>query len=102
MILVEIGESPLITTFFQLAQNKEEIRANLNLLQEVWEVAHVKEYMAKTRGPNNITQKKFPKNSRSPYKIVEEVGKGAYRLEYLDGRKVPCTWNMASLWIYYN
>ncbi|RDY03876.1 hypothetical protein CR513_12494, partial [Mucuna pruriens] len=34
--------------------------------------------------------------------IVEEVGKEAYRLEHLDDRRVPHTWNSASLRIYYN
>ncbi|RDY01008.1 hypothetical protein CR513_15720, partial [Mucuna pruriens] len=40
---------------------------------------------------------KLTPNQEGPYRIVEEVGRGTYRLEYLDGRKVPCTWNMANL-----
>ncbi|RDY03056.1 hypothetical protein CR513_13399, partial [Mucuna pruriens] len=36
-----------------------------------------------------------------PFRIIEEVGKGAYRLEHLDGRKIPRTWNALSLRLYH-
>jgi len=37
-----------------------------------------------------------------PFRVKDEVGKGAYRLERLDGKKVPHTWNAASLRYYFS
>ncbi|RDX87954.1 hypothetical protein CR513_30504, partial [Mucuna pruriens] len=34
---------------------------------------------------------KLTSNWEGPYRIAEDVGKGAYRLEHLDGRKIPRT-----------
>ncbi|RDX75380.1 hypothetical protein CR513_44744, partial [Mucuna pruriens] len=48
------------------------------------------------------TNNKLTLNWEGPYRIIEEVGKGAFQLEHLDGRKVLCTWNMTSLRIYYS
>ncbi|RDX76097.1 hypothetical protein CR513_43950, partial [Mucuna pruriens] len=79
------------------------MRANLDLLQEVREVAHVKEYVAKARVgrrynakgdlilkrtlKDGVTNKLTP-NWEGPYIITKEVGKRAFRLEHLDGKKV--------------
>ncbi|RDY02117.1 hypothetical protein CR513_14467, partial [Mucuna pruriens] len=49
VIPVEIGESSSRTALFQPGQNQEELRANLDLLQEAHEVAHIKEYTMKAR-----------------------------------------------------
>lgn len=37
-----------------------------------------------------------------PYRVKEVVGKGAYRLETLDGGVIPRTWNVANLHFYYS
>ncbi|RDX68587.1 hypothetical protein CR513_52410, partial [Mucuna pruriens] len=37
-----------------------------------------------------------------PFRITKEVRKRAYKLEHLDGQKIPCTWNATSLRFYYN
>ncbi|RDX84705.1 Gypsy retrotransposon integrase-like protein 1, partial [Mucuna pruriens] len=47
MIPIEIEKPYSRAIFFQPAQNEEEKRANLDLLQEVREVAYIKEYVAK-------------------------------------------------------
>ncbi|RDX68561.1 hypothetical protein CR513_52434, partial [Mucuna pruriens] len=110
-IPVEIGEPSPRALFFQLAQNEEEIRANLDLLQEVREVAHIKEVTTKTSSPTiqykgdlvlrrvlkDNTSNKLTPNWEGPYKIIEEVGKGTFWLEHLEGKKVPLTYNMTSL-----
>ncbi|RDX87839.1 hypothetical protein CR513_30637, partial [Mucuna pruriens] len=49
IIPVEIGEPSPRTALFQPAENKDKLRVNLDLLQEVREVAQVKEYAAKAR-----------------------------------------------------
>ncbi|RDX95507.1 hypothetical protein CR513_21963, partial [Mucuna pruriens] len=82
--------------------NEEKIRANLDLLQEIWEVAHMKEIATKLRADRQYNAKVFPRklkkqdlvlrkvlrnsssnkltlNWEDPYIIVEEVGKGAFR-----------------------
>ncbi|RDX76980.1 hypothetical protein CR513_42963, partial [Mucuna pruriens] len=46
---IEIRESSPRTTFFRSTLNEEEIRANLDLLQEDWEVVHVRDYATKAR-----------------------------------------------------
>ncbi|RDX97493.1 Tf2-9, partial [Mucuna pruriens] len=120
MIPVEIGEPSPRTTLFEPTVNEEELRANLDLLQEVREIAHVKEYAAKARVARKYDQKviyrdfevgdivlrkttlgaeknKLTPKWEGPFRIIERVGKGAYRLEHLDRRRIPRTWNASSL-----
>ncbi|RDX83637.1 Tf2-6, partial [Mucuna pruriens] len=124
MILVEIGESYPRTTLFEPSGNEEELRTNLDLLQEPREIAHGKEYAMKTRAARKYNRKVVPrnfktgdlvlkritlgtdKNKLTPYweglfKVIEEVRQGAYCLESLE-KKLPRTWNAASLRMYYN
>ncbi|RDX73626.1 Tf2-6, partial [Mucuna pruriens] len=105
MIPVEIEELSPITTFFQPALNEEEIRANLDLIQEDREVAYIREFVAKARASQRYNTRIFPRklqkhdlvlkrflkdstsnkltpNWEGPYRVVEEVGHGAYRLEH--------------------
>ncbi|RDX85668.1 Retrovirus-related Pol polyprotein from transposon opus, partial [Mucuna pruriens] len=59
MIPVEIGEPSPRTTLFEPSRNEEELRANLDLIQEVREIAHVKEYAVIARAARRYNQKKF-------------------------------------------
>ncbi|RDY10138.1 Tf2-6, partial [Mucuna pruriens] len=120
MIPVEIGEPSPRTVLFESAGNEEELRANLDLLQEVQEIAHIKEYTAKARVARRHAQRvicrdfkaqdlvlrkttqkvennKLTPNWEGPFRVIENVGRGAYRLEHLDGRSIPRTWNASSL-----
>ncbi|RDX84457.1 Tf2-6, partial [Mucuna pruriens] len=120
MIPVEIGEPSPRTALFEPTANEEELRANLDLLQEVREIAHIREYAAKTRVARKYNQKvvyrdfeegdlvmrkmnlgvgknKLTPRWEEPFMVIEKVGKGAYRLEHLDKRRIPCTWNTNSL-----
>ncbi|RDX69112.1 hypothetical protein CR513_51812, partial [Mucuna pruriens] len=81
---------------------------------EVREIAHVKEFAAKARAVKRYDAKVFPQklkrkdlvlervlnddttnkliaNWEGLFKIAEEIGRGAYRLEHLDGKKIPRT-----------
>ncbi|RDY11236.1 putative protein K02A2.6, partial [Mucuna pruriens] len=49
VIPVEIGEPSPRTTLFDPTVNEEELRSNLDLLQETREIAHIKEYAVKAR-----------------------------------------------------
>ena len=43
----------------------------------------------------------MPKWTR-PYRIEEVVGLGAYKLESLDGKEIPRTWNATNLHFYFS
>ncbi|RDX88255.1 Tf2-6, partial [Mucuna pruriens] len=114
VIPVEIGES-----------SAHELRANLDLLQEVSETTHIREYAVKTRVARTYNKRVVPRNFRpqdlmlrkvvqkaennkltpsweGPFRIKEKVGRGTYQLESLGGKKVQRTWNAASLRMYYS
>ncbi|RDX89907.1 hypothetical protein CR513_28302, partial [Mucuna pruriens] len=104
VILVEIGESSPRIALFQPSQNEEELRVNLDLLQEAREVAHVKEYAIEARADlvlrkitRTMDNNKLTPNWEGSFRIIEDVGKGAYRLKHLDGKRIPRTWNVANL-----
>ncbi|RDX58231.1 Pro-Pol polyprotein, partial [Mucuna pruriens] len=94
------------------------------LPQEVREIAHIQEYAAKARvtsrydkrvipckyHPQDLVLRKVTRSSNSnkltpnwegPFRVIEEVGRGAYRLEHLDGKKIPRTWNAVMLRMYF-
>ncbi|RDX81363.1 Tf2-11, partial [Mucuna pruriens] len=120
MIPVEIGEPSPRTTLFEPTANEEELRANLDLLQEVRDIAHIKEYAVKRRVARKYDRRvvctdfeegdlvlrkttlgaeknKLTPKWEGPFKVSEKVGRGAYRLEHLDGRRIPRTWNTSNL-----
>jgi len=45
---------------------------------------------------------KFSANWDDPYRIREDVGEGAYRLEQLSGEEIPNTWNVSHLKFYFS
>jgi len=45
---------------------------------------------------------KFSANWDDPYRIREDAGGGAYRLEQLSGEEIPNTWNISHLKFYFN
>ncbi|XP_016165464.1 uncharacterized protein K02A2.6-like [Arachis ipaensis] len=52
-------------------------------------------------GPPNPGEGKLTPNWERPYRIKAVIGKGAYKLERLNGDEVPRTWNAANLRRYY-
>ncbi|RDX93433.1 hypothetical protein CR513_24313, partial [Mucuna pruriens] len=124
MIPVEIGEPSPWSALFELTENEDELRANLDLLQEVKEIAHIREYTAKIRVARRYDQKVISRSFKNrdlvlrkitqnvgankltpmwerPFRITKEFGWGAYQLEHLDGRRIQHTWNAASLRMIY-
>ncbi|RDX83897.1 hypothetical protein CR513_35138, partial [Mucuna pruriens] len=118
VIPVEIGESSPKTTLFWPTENEDELRVNLDLLQEAREVMQAKEYAAKARAAKRQERRLAPRQFKprdlignnnkltliweGQLKITKEVDRGAYRLEQLDGKKIPQTWNIMNLWLYYS
>ncbi|XP_072054424.1 uncharacterized protein [Arachis hypogaea] len=45
---------------------------------------------------------KLAANWEGPYKVKEAIGRGAYKLERLDGKEVPRTWNAGNLRRFYS
>ncbi|RDX88909.1 Tf2-6, partial [Mucuna pruriens] len=125
MIPVKIGEPSPRTALFEPSRNEEELRANLDLIQEAREIAHIKEYAIKARAARRYNQKVIPRKFKTgdlvlkkvtmtanknkltplwegPFRVIDEIGQGAYKLESLEKKVLPRTWNAASLRMYYS
>ncbi|XP_057730600.1 uncharacterized protein LOC130945929 [Arachis stenosperma] len=123
VIPVEIGEpSPRL-----LLKGVEET-VEKDLIEEAREMAHLTETALKQRmalryntkvlkrefGPNDLVLRrndiglptpgegKLAANWEGPYRIKKVMGKGAFKLERLDGKEVPRTWNADNLRRFYS
>ncbi|XP_016205112.1 uncharacterized protein LOC107645570 [Arachis ipaensis] len=123
VIPVEIGEpSPRLL----LARVEEAV--DKDLVDEVRETAHLLEVALKQRialryntkvlrrefeerdlvlrrndvGLPTPEEGKLAVNWEGPYRIREVLGKGAYKLERLDGKEIPRTWNAGNLRRFYS
>jgi hypothetical protein len=125
MIPIEINEPSARVLFAHMEENSINLLANLDLQKEVRARAHVKEEACKRRAARRYDSKVrkrvikqgdlvlrrkpgvqtpgklFPRWKR-PFRVKEDVGKGAYRLEHLDGKKIPRTWNASDLRYYFS
>ncbi|XP_072087116.1 uncharacterized protein [Arachis hypogaea] len=117
-IPVEIGDPSTRRTF---GGHDEE--AERDLTNDVRSIAHIRELALKQRislrynhgvvrrefvpddlilrrndiGAPTLGEGKLTPNWEGPYKIKAVIGKGAYKLERLNGDEVPRTWNAANL-----
>ncbi|XP_057760175.1 uncharacterized protein LOC130980522 [Arachis stenosperma] len=123
VIPVEIGEpSP------QLLLKGVEETVEKDLIEEAREMAHLTETALKQRvalryntkvlkrefGANDLVLRrndiglptpgegKLAANWEGPYRIKKVMGKGAFKLERLDGKEVPRTWNADNLRRFYS
>ncbi|KAJ1396654.1 hypothetical protein SESBI_32408 [Sesbania bispinosa] len=124
MIPIEIVEPTFRSVTFDEDMNDGERRSDLDPLVEVREVAHVREYACKQRAGRKYNSKVIPRKLRAgdlvlrtvrnaltnkltpnwdgPYRVREELGRGAFKLEEISGRAIPRTWNLANLRYYYS
>ncbi|KAL0362398.1 UNVERIFIED_CONTAM: hypothetical protein Scaly_1195000 [Sesamum calycinum] len=93
---------------------------NIDFFEEVRERALVRAAMYKVRMTKAYDSKVRPKNFQvgdlvlrkteasgpiekldskweGPYKVTEIIGTGAYKLQQIDGRNIPRTWNIENL-----
>ncbi|XP_072052199.1 uncharacterized protein [Arachis hypogaea] len=125
MIPLEISQQSLRTQ----AENHDQARqAELNLIEEVRNTAsirhralqqqlgrrHAKRVQPRSFNIGDLVLRKTEEARRppshgklaatwdGPYRVLEVLGRGAYRLEHLDGTKLPSTWNINSLKQYYS
>jgi hypothetical protein len=127
VVLVEIGLTTLRTSTYDDQQNEEQLRLNLDLINEVRETAEtrIKRYQEKmtrhyntkvkprqfstgdlvlrkvTLGTKDPSQGKLGPNWEGPYKVVEIRRPGTYHLEDANGRQLPHLWNTEHLRKYY-
>ncbi|GAU24437.1 hypothetical protein TSUD_364210 [Trifolium subterraneum] len=105
--------------------NSEALKENLDLLEEVRETAHFREFTVKQRASRKYNTRvmarefregdlilkrsmgrnkggKLAPNWEGSYRIQEALGGGAYRLETLKGGTLPRAWNVINLRFYYS
>ncbi|XP_075103782.1 uncharacterized protein LOC142178346 [Nicotiana tabacum] len=127
LISVEIGEPSTRYTHLTEEANKEEMRVNLDLLEERREATLIRmaaqkqmieryynrkanlgyfkigDFILKKvfRSTKAANAGKFSPNWEGPYKIRGIARKGAYELETMDGKVLPLNWNAVHLKKYY-
>ena len=57
--------------------------------------------LRKTEVSKSLDQKKLSPNQERPYKVIETLHLGAYRLKTLDAATILQIWNVDNLKIYY-
>ncbi|GKB98816.1 reverse transcriptase domain-containing protein [Tanacetum coccineum] len=122
VIPAEIGMPTYRTAKVDTVHNDEELRLNLDLLEEKRERAAIceakskmkmtKYYNARVRGvafrPGDFVYRsndashaaaggKLGPKWEGPYEVTETLGDGAYKLRTMDGADLPRTWNIANL-----
>ncbi|RDX78359.1 Tf2-9, partial [Mucuna pruriens] len=118
VIPVEIRELSLRTELFEPEANEGELRANLDMVQEVREAAHIRiaklynrKVIPRNFKPQDLVLRRTVHKAESnkltpkwegPFRVKKEVGRGAYKLKTLKGKEIPRTWNAASLRMYYS
>ncbi|RDX63126.1 hypothetical protein CR513_58487, partial [Mucuna pruriens] len=70
---MEIGEPSPRTTLFEPVGNEEELRTNLDLLQEVREIAHIKEYAVKARLARRHARKMVRRDFKAQDLVLKKI-----------------------------
>nr|KYP52363.1 Retrovirus-related Pol polyprotein from transposon 17.6 [Cajanus cajan] len=125
VIPIEIGEPSFRVTSFSEEGSEEGRRADLDILGEIQGTAHIQEAAAKSRAVKKYNSRVLPRSFKQgdlvlkkaqphqisnklsprwigPYRILQVVGNGAYKLQTLDGGAIPRTWNATNLRFYYS
>nr|GEY38547.1 reverse transcriptase domain-containing protein [Tanacetum cinerariifolium] len=122
VIPAEIGMPTYRTAVVDVVNNDEELRLNLDLLEERRELAAMSEakskskmmkyYNARVRGvafqPGDFVYRsngashavaggKLGPKWEGPYEVTEALGNGAYKLRSTEGTVLPRTWNVTNL-----
>nr|GEU37454.1 reverse transcriptase domain-containing protein [Tanacetum cinerariifolium] len=118
----QIGMPTYRTAAVDVVRNGEELRLNLDLLEEHREHAVICEAKAKSRmtkyynarvrdvtfkpsgfvycsndASHAVAGGKLGPKWEGPYEVTEALGNGAYKLRSMDGTILPRTWNIANL-----
>ena len=127
VILVEVGVTSMKREVFQENSNDDQLKVNLDCLDEVREEAfqkmakyqqNITEYCNKrvklrrldigdlvllrvTLAMKDSTQGKLGPTWEGPYKVINYSRQGSYHLESMDGKKLLQPWNIEHLKKYY-
>ena len=126
VIPIELKLPSARVTAFDEPQNAQSLRANLDLLEERWEIAQVRmaAYRQKVARYHNARVKnkafkagdlvlrqaavsqpqdwrKLAPNWEGPYEVKEAARPGTYYLKELGGADLPRPWNSKNLRVYY-
>nr|KYP62073.1 Transposon Ty3-I Gag-Pol polyprotein [Cajanus cajan] len=128
MILVEVGETSHRRQVFNNKQNARKLAADLDLVNELTDEAQIHEEACKLRASQRYNTRVKPRSFRvgdlvwrllgetrkdtsegklaptwgGPFRVIEDLGNGAYRLEELSGKPIPRTWNATHLKFYFS
>nr|GFA50303.1 reverse transcriptase domain-containing protein [Tanacetum cinerariifolium] len=122
VIPAEIRMPTYRTTAVDVVNNDEELRLNLDLLEERRELAAMSEARSKSKmmkyynsrvrdvafkpgdlvyRSNNashaVADGKLGPKWEGPYEVTDALGNGAYKLRSMDGTMLPRTWNVTNL-----
>nr|GFA34193.1 reverse transcriptase domain-containing protein [Tanacetum cinerariifolium] len=122
VIPAKIGMPTYHTAAVDVVYNDEELRLNLDLLEERRERAAIREANAKLKmtkycnarvrgvtfrlgdfvyrsndASHAVEGGKLGPKWEGPYEVIEALGDGAYKLRSTDGTVLPRTWNIANL-----
>nr|GEX31095.1 hypothetical protein [Tanacetum cinerariifolium] len=81
------------TAVVDVVHNDEELRLNLDLLEERRECATIREAKDKLK----MTKGKLGPKWEGPYEVTEALKDGAYMLRSMEGKILPRTWNIVNL-----
>nr|GEV39818.1 reverse transcriptase domain-containing protein [Tanacetum cinerariifolium] len=90
VIPTEIGMPTYRTAAVDVVSNDEELRLNLDLLEE-------RERARSNDASHAVAGGKLGPKWEGPYEVTEALGDGAYKLRSMDGTILPRTWNIANL-----
>ena len=116
MIPVELRDLTFRVATFDINYNEDNMKVDLDLLPEVREEARIRQEVRREKSEKRYNAKVVPRrmkegdlvlrrrqrahddskltpNWEGPYRILKELGHGAYHLEELNGRRVPRAWN---------
>lgn len=128
MLPVEVGGEAVRRQAYDTHQNEESLRSVLDVLSERREMAAVRveahkrliarRYNSKVKprqflegdlvwrrtasARRDAAHGNFAANWEGPFKVKENLHNGAYRLESLDGKTIPNTWNISHLKFYFS
>uniref|UniRef100_A0A151UFZ4 Uncharacterized protein n=1 Tax=Cajanus cajan TaxID=3821 RepID=A0A151UFZ4_CAJCA len=128
MIPVEAGETSHRRRVFNSEENTQELATDLDLVDELRDEAQINEEAYKLRASRRYNTRVRPRTFRfgdlvwrllgearkdtsdgklaptwgGPFRVTEDLENGAYRLEELNGKPIPRTWNATHLKFYFS
>ncbi|GJV24635.1 hypothetical protein Tco_1377330 [Tanacetum coccineum] len=78
-------------------ENEDEVRLNMDLLQERREAAVIRKAKYKTKIEQVDDQGKLGPKWEGPYRVTEAYHNGSYKLQTIGGKEVPRTWHAINL-----